>query len=507
MSRPAVLAALVALCLALDLLPAARFVRAGAAEPEAIEVFRRFYKEKNPDLRLKAVSQLSGARGAPVVEALLTAISDDDREVRERAAGGLAEPRDGADEIAALVRVGLGRQPPEIRTQAAHALASAGRRALRELRAALDDAQPEVRRIAALSVANLGERDAASKLSELLTAKEALVRAAAIEALGILLGDDATGSATGVLLGDGAPEPRIAAAEILGKYPRPATASHLGDALFAESWSLRVAAARALAQFRVEIVTARAAAAPLVRALAKEPRDRVRIEFANALFALTGIDFGPEPDRWKAWYAEAGATFEPPVRTLRRGGADPHATGSHLLDLPLESDHVCFVLDYSHSMTDPVRFGVESTKQQELQKALVVVIGRLPPQARFNLIPFGSEPHPYKPALFAATAAARAAALRFMDKTAPDGRTNIFDSLELALGDPDADTIVLLTDGAPTEGRRRTRTAILAGLRQVNRYRLARIHTVEVGAQNTSPRWKGFMKEIADATGGSYLQR
>jgi len=175
--------------------------------------------------------------------------------------------------------------------------------------------------------------------------------------------------------------------------------------------------------------------------------------------------------------------------------------------MPLESEHVCFVLDYSHSMLDPIRFGSETSKRQALQRSLVEVFGRLPPESRVNLIPFGSEPHPYKPALFPASSAARQAALRFMEKLVPDGRTNIYDSLEIALGDPDADTIVLLTDGAPTEGRRRTRLAILAGLRQLNRYRLARIHAVEVGAQNTSPRWKGFMKEIADATGGSYLQR
>jgi len=110
-------------------------------------------------------------------------------------------------------------------------------------------------------------------------------------------------------------------------------------------------------------------------------------------------------------------------------------------------------------------------------------------------------------ALFAASPPAKEAALRFMDKLAPDGRTNIYDSLEIALGDADADTVVLVTDGAPTEGKRRTRAAILAGIRQLNRYRLARIHCVEIGAQNTSARWKGFMKEIADATNGNYLQR
>jgi HEAT repeat protein len=501
MSRRFVVAAIVAASLAADLAPLS------ATEPSPLDVFRKFYKEHSPDLRLKAVAQLAGQRGAAVVEALFEASGDEDREVRERAAGILSEPRDGADEIASIVRIGLSREKPEIRVLAVHALAVAGTKAVRELRTALSDRQAEVARVAALSLANLGDRESAPKLSELLASKEDLVRAAAIEALGILLGEDAVGSASAVVLGDRAPEPRIAACEVLGRYPRPAAADTLAHGLFDGSWSLRVAASRALAAFRCDTASARAAAGPLVRAIAGEARARVRVEMSEALFALTGIDFGPEPDRWKAWYGEAGATFEPPAKRPQRGASDAHATQGHLLDLPLESEHVAFVLDYSHSMSDPLRFGVETTKREELQKSLALVFDKLGPDARVNLIPFGTEPHPYRPALFAATSAAKQAALRFADKLAPDGRTNIYDSLEIALGDPDADTIVLVTDGAPTEGKRRTRVAILAGIRLLDRYRLARIHCVEIGAQNTSPRWKGFMKEIADATNGTYLPR
>jgi HEAT repeat protein len=507
MSRRLLVALLLAAGVAADLVPLWLPASVHAVEPTALEVFRRFYKEKNPELRLKAVSQLAGARGRGVIEALLTALCDEDREVRERSAGILAEPRDSPDEIAELVRVGLGKQPPEVRTLAAHALATVGAKAMPQLRATLDDPQPEVRRVAALSVANLGDREAAPKLSALLTAKEPLVRAAACEGLGILLGEDAVGAASAVLLGERSPEPRIAATEVIGRWPRVGAAEELGRSLADESWSVRVAAARALSGFHVGADCARAAAGPLVRAVQSEKRARVRIELAEALFDLTGIDFGPEPDRWKAWYAEAGQTFEPPVRRPKRRDPDAGATHGHLLDLPLESEHVSFVLDYSHSMTDPIRFGVQTTKREELVKSLDVVFCKLPAEGRFNLIPFGTEPHPYKPALLTATSAAKQTAMHFMERLVPDGRTNIFDSVEIALSDPDADTIVLLTDGAPTEGKRRTRTAIVAGVRQLNRYRLARIHTVEVGAQNTSPRWKGFLKEIADATGGTYLAR
>jgi HEAT repeat protein len=481
--------------------------RAVAAEPTPIEVFRKFFKEKQPELRVKAVSQLSGARGAPVVEALLEAAADEDRAVRERAAGVLEEPRNSPDEIAALVRFGLGKAPPEVRVVAVHALAVAGNRAAGALRDALSDRQADVVRVAALSLANMGEKAAAPKLSELLTSKEALVRASAVEALAVLLGEDAAGAAVAVLVGDHAAEPRIAAAEALGRRPAVERAEPLGQALASESWSVRVAAARALASFYVDAPSARAAAAPLVKAIRAETRVRVRTEIGDALFALTGIDFGPDADRWKAWYDEAGATFEPPARRPQRGAVDPRGTSGHLLDLPLESEHVSFVLDYSHSMDEPIRFGVQTTKREELQRSLEAVFARLGPDSRVNLIPFNTEPKPYKPSLFSATAQAKASALHFMEKLAPDGRTNIYDSLEVALSDPDADTIVLLTDGAPTEGKRRTRAAILAGVRQLNRYRLARIHTIEVGAQNTSARWKGFLKEIADATGGNYLAR
>ena len=158
-------------------------------------------------------------------------------------------------------------------------------------------------------------------------------------------------------------------------------------------------------------------------------------------------------------------------------------------------------------MNDPIRFGVETSKQQALLASLATVLDRLPAGSWFNVVPFGSEPRALKPALVPATHAAQQAALRFLEKAAPDGRTDIYDSIELALRDPEADTVVLVTDGATTEGRYRTRGAILDGIREINRYRLARIHTVEVGAANTSPRWKGFLKEIADATGGTYVQR
>jgi hypothetical protein len=262
-----------------------------------------------------------------------------------------------------------------------------------------------------------------------------------------------------------------------------------------------------LSQFAVGPEPARVAARELVRALGREDRRRVRRALADALWGLTGIDFGPDAKRWDLWWSEAGAAFVPPPRRPQRAVHAANGTHGGLLDLPLESEHVAFVLDMSSSMNEPVRFGVDTTKRADLLAAFDGVLDRLPKPSWINVIPFSTAPHPMKPRLFEATPAGKQSAARYLEKTASDGRTNIHDSVEIALDDPETDTIVLLTDGAPSAGRRTSRTGIIEAITERNRYRLARIHTVEVGAANTGARWKGFLADIAAATGGVHLSR
>jgi len=479
-----------------------------ATEPTPLEVFHRFFKDRDPALRRKAVAQLAGSRGPAAVEALVLAARDEDPAVRDRAADVLLERRDRPDEIEALARTGLGKQPAEVRLLAAKALAAAGPAAAQALRSALSDRDSAVRCVAARGLAACGDREAAPLLHELLLAKEAMVRAVACEAIGDLLGEAAVGTATTVVLGDSAPEPKIAAVGILGRHPAADSVVHLVRGLDDPSWSLRVATAKALREYGGGPEGARPAATALVAALRRESRRRVQIEMAEALWTLTGIDFGPDPPRWSAWHAEAGATFTPPQRRPARGAhAGAGATRGHLLDLPLDSEHVSFVLDASSSMGEPVRFGAKTTKRDELLSAFEAAVGKVPKPAWINLIPFSTEPRPFKPALFEATPGARAAAVKHLHKVPADGRTNVYDSLVLALADRETDTVVLVTDGAPSVGARTTRAGILEGLREINRWKFVRVHTVEVGGANTGARWRGFLREIAEATGGHHLQR
>ncbi|MCG3134609.1 MAG: hypothetical protein HMLKMBBP_01923 [Planctomycetes bacterium] len=361
---------------------------------------------------------------------------------------------------------------------------------------------------AARAMASVGDRASAPLLHEMLTSKEAVVRAEAVEAIAAVLGAESVGTASAVALGDGAAEPRVAAVRVLGRYPSADGLPRVERCLRDESWSLRVASAEAMAEHGIGDEPARAAAKALVEALAREDRRRVKLALGEALWGLTGIDFGPEPDRWKKWQAEALAGFRPPPRRpVRAQHGAAGSTSGGILDLPIDSEHVCFVLDASSSMNDAVRFGAETTKRAALLAAFGKVLQGLPKPSWINLIPFGTEPMPMKPRLFEATEGGRSAAVKYLGKVAFDGRTNIHDALMLALADDDADTVVLLTDGAPSAGRSTSRTGILDAIRDANRWRLARIHAVELGAANTGARWKGFMEEIARATGGVHLSR
>ncbi len=486
----------------------ARPADAGSREPTPLQVFAKHYKSRDAKIRRKAVGQLEPARGPKVVAALVTALGDEDRRVRERAGELLRVGRGAPDEIAAMRKHGLARRQDEaVRIEVTRALAVSGRRGVVVLRDLLKDRQADVRRAAARGLGEARDTDASRDLHAALLDDADLVRAAAIESIHALHGEEAVGAASGVLLGDRAGAPKVAAAGILALYLPPAAVDHVVRGLGDRVWSVRVACARALAAGRKDVDSARAAAAGLVPALEREPRRRVRLELAETLRLLTGIDFGPEPDRWRAWFNDVGRTFEPPARPVRKRQAYQGSTQEGLLDLPIDSEHVVFVLDQSHSMNEPLSFGGKRTRRDAVLGAFERAVNRLPETSWMNLIVFGTEPAGYKPRLFEATRNARRGAVKFLGRRAPDGRTNLYDSLVLALADRDADTIVVLTDGAPSEGARQTRRGILDGVRELNRYRLARLHTVEVGSKQTSKRWRGFMSQLAEAGDGHYLAR
>ena len=89
----------------------------------------------------------------------------------------------------------------------------------------------------------------------------------------------------------------------------------------------------------------------------------------------------------------------------------------------------------------------------------------------------------------------------------PSGRTALYDGIETALADPQVDTVVVLSDGAPSAGRFFTKTDILGEVKRRNRWRRARIDVIAVGKDGIAKRWRGVLREIAEESGGDYLER
>ena len=93
---------------------------------------------------------------------------------------------------------------------------------------------------------------------------------------------------------------------------------------------------------------------------------------------------------------------------------------------------------------------------------------------------------------------------KWFDKREHGSRGDLGGALAAALADPEADTVVLLGDGAPSAGDCFFRERILERLRQGLRLRPKAIHCVAFGARATD---RQFLEEIAARGGGRCVEK
>ena len=243
---------------------------------------------------------------------------------------------------------------------------------------------------------------------------------------------------------------------------------------------------------------------PLVGLLEDAPRLRTRYVAFQALKRISGQDFGLDGNRWRRWIKEKDAGVP---STKRR-------TFAKYYGFSVYSDRVVFIVDISGSMLRP---SWKSPSRIDVAKnQLVQVLNGLDPKTLFNILVFSTKTKTWQPREIEATPAnvkkAIAWALKKMDK--PDGNTHTYDALERAFTkNPAFDTIYLLSDGNPSDGRYWKPDGVLASVRHWNRHRNATVHTIALTLWHTMlgrpPRnekpleMAGFMKRLATSTGGS----
>ncbi len=498
-----------ALAIGVLLLGGSAAAGAAAGPEEAVKAFLRAYAAKDAAVRRKAVGLLEEVPAPAATAALLPALADEASTVRERAREVLHARTADAD-LEVLAKAGLRSPAAEVRRRSAAALGSFGERARPHgaaLAAALKDRDPLVREAAASAIGAAGERGQAPAVAAVLP-REGVpeVQGAMLLALGAL--DPAAGAKEALRTAqrerDG--PPALAALRVL---LRAGTASAGGAApglLRHPAWEVRLEAAGVLAAHGRDGTAVEA----LLSALRAEKRRRVRDGVASALERLTGAPLGTDPDRWAKWWEKHRQGWTPasspgPLNVAPRPGEGEST--ARFYDIPVDGDRMAFVLDTSKSMLDAARLGETATKMQLSIAQFAKTMADLREGTAFNVIAFGTEVEAWKPRAVETSSSSKYEALHFLQKKPPEGRTNIFDALAAALGDREVDTVFLLTDGAPSAGEETTRTGFLRGLAWLRRWRPVRVHCVEIGAQNTGARWKGFLAEVAAATGGIHVAR
>lgn len=175
------------------------------------------------------------------------------------------------------------------------------------------------------------------------------------------------------------------------------------------------------------------------------------------------------------------------------------------------SKKILFIIDISGSMA--LSDG-GTTKVEKVKAELNKCIKALGKKARFNIVNFNSSVGAWSKKMVFATKRNKAAAIKYVTRMSAGGLTHTYGALERAFKDKNADTFMLLTDGAPTMGKsggRGTNSASLISevetmVRQANRHRKVKIYTfgfksMESGAESICIE---FLKRLASEHGGKY---
>ncbi|MCA8923874.1 MAG: hypothetical protein KDD82_18835 [Planctomycetes bacterium] len=267
----------------------------------------------------------------------------------------------------------------------------------------------------------------------------------------------------------------------------------------------------------------------------------------ETLYQLTGQNFKTAED-WRKYWSIKKRDFRP-----RTGGAprEPSTTSERkkvptFFGSEIRSNRIVFVIDTSGSMTAedpapptppktggppprrgprtgggteggdadgkgeeeesqgpkqaPSRIRVERAKFQ-----LKEVIKELPQGAMFTIIGFDTNVKVFSKVLLAATPANKDKATAFVMGLNPSGTTMTLSAAKAAFDVEGADTMILLSDGAPTEvdendKHQLTGEEVADRITELNRFKRWRIDTFGFAATGIG----GFMRKLADENSGSY---
>lgn len=463
-------------CLLLTVLALAAWppLLAGAGvhqDGKSLEELEQDLRDEDGRKRRVAVRRLSELGTEEAFELVVEALADEDPQVADEAQLRLAEvPSQEWWDEHAFGKRGLQSKNVQVRRRVAEALGRAqpvkiGGKALEK---ALKDKDPTVRRYLLWSLhRGTSVEDKRLLLTGALAiraarkGKDPMERGAAILAIPTIgwLGFATTYDSSEFLneaLKDREPAVRAAAIQAQDEWFMGVSDAHekVTRGLRDEHFSVRRAAMRTLGRMGTP-----EAMASLIDWL-EETEDEVdRIWLVELLRRASGRRYGKNPEPWRGWQRDLGAEWRAATakgRSVGRAtsgeqeGTAERVTVAELAGLPIQSERVAILIDMSGSMWITRDDGRRPKDLVELE--LNRFLGSLPETAKFNVIPYATEPQPWKNELQKAKPKVLAGAVQFFQRLDLRGKGNVWSAIDLALEDEEVDTLVIISDGAPSGG-------------------------------------------------------
>ncbi len=234
------------------------------------------------------------------------------------------------------------------------------------------------------------------------------------------------------------------------------------------------------------------------------PVRRVLGELEGELERRSGRNLGPRPERWKLLFE---GYRRGDVTLTSRGGQRAHLTRAGFFGLRPETDRVTFVIDRSGSMATEIHTGERRSRLEEATLQLGAFLTQLGPQTRFNVVIFSNEAASWKRELRPANESNIASARSWVLQNGPEGGTSLVAGVRAAMAVDsrgrldlealEADTVIVLCDGATSEGPHWVRPL----LRRVNDQARVVFHTVQLGYGGD-----GTLQLLAEETGGEFVR-
>ena len=287
-------------------------------------------------------------------------------------------------------------------------------------------------------------------------------------------------------------ESRVIGLSLLHEMGSPAAVSSAQKCVRHRAWELRSLAYRYLTQHRD------VASIPLLIARYGAEDGRLKQELETALFVHTGKRCWTRSG-WSRWWRAKGEGFVlPHPDTVKGGGTSSGGQTVSYYDIPLISSRIAFVVDHSGSMGAKVGTDQKRTRLDVAKQQLTGVVTGLSKSHKVNLILFETKVTSVWNEIRQLSSGNRRKLIKDIEAVKQTGGTNLFDAVEFAYQDPDVDTIYLLTDGQPGNGRFTEEADIVEQVGIMNRTRQIMIHCISIGREST------LLRDLAALTGGTY---